>query len=681
MSSRSNNRRSLRGKKAVGVTDLDVDSSGKDSSSEEESAPPPEKTGDESGEVDWDKMMRDLSALSGTTTIDDETAVESTDSEMQRILDDLDALSRGDLRGSPQGIRPERTVSEERQDTEETDELTLSKRGFLTDPGFSMNFDFDLGSPPGVPASKVGLVPHPKFKVLDQASTPVYEKRQDGDIGDVQGEPFRYINQFLYTIGRPVPVRDAKGMPMVACVYIDGGEYFIGRDAFVERTYQRTLQVIDDAEAASDEGLRTFWTKVFEPLQELTEVELSTPLSAVPKSAVDQGRVRSAKLVTVPRGTYRKIGLVNRRVEATQLSPFSLIIEVGGQELVIVPDLIVGALFESQQTDESEEQPDAPEGVDVSEGVDAPEEDPFQAIEVPPQVTEALQQIVPESGKGRAPRLNAKQIMDLFAGSTEFARYVTLPERPDWLRDEHIHYVTQDQLGAVLVLDRMPNDQKEIDDARTNDRFAQSETTNGLQVKEEIYVREDCTGSGTEYHETVHKLSHPAVLDVFGFWFNEGLTEHFTQLLLEGGELVRDKDQYGPQHMAITALMEYAGVTEQELADAYFRGELQPLYDRVASVAVHHPFSQENPFSLDGYAARVDNRRSLTARQTLKEACGFTETETEIEIDDITTADGTIDGTTTTTIDDIVTTGGTPPGGNENTGETGDSGDTGEGFP
>ncbi|MFF3438472.1 hypothetical protein [Streptosporangium sp. NPDC002721] len=670
----SSRRKSLRRKKAFGVTDLGTDSSGEDSSSEETVVPAPVETGetgeiDEIDKIDWDKIMRDLGVAADSFTVDDESAAVKTDEpvdpEMQKILDDLNALSQGEVWGASQETPLETTVPEWQQDTEEVGELTaLNKREVWAD----FDFEFDFGALLGVPASKVKLVAHPKFKASSEASAPIYERMPNGDLGGVQEDPLKYADFHLYTIDRPVSVRDAKGVPMVALSYLYGGEFLVSRDAFVEETYQKTLNAIDAIDALSDQLLVDFWTKMFEPLQELTEVTLSVQLMGIPKSAVDQRQVRKTPPVAVPRGTYRKVGLVNQRLDPTQRSPFSLVIEMGGQEMVIVPDYIIGDLIEGNQTGSSEEEVGAPEKVSTSEKADVPEENPFQTIDVPPQVAEGLQQVVPEPEKARAPRLNAKQIVDLFTGSTELANYVTLPERPDWLRDEHIHYVTQDQLGAVFVLGRMPNDQQEIDAARKDDRFAQSETTNGLQVGEKIYVREDRTGGGTEYHETVHKLSHPAVLDVLGFWFNEGLTEHFTRILLEGGELVRDKNQYGQQQEAITALMDYAGVTEQELAGAYFRGELQPLYDRVASRAVHDPFSRDSPFSLDAYVARLDDKRSFAARRTLMDACGIVEpaTETAIETETATEiateADDTIDEPTTTTIDDTTTIVITPSG-------------------
>lgn len=561
---------------------------------------------------------------------------------LREALGILNAFAQEDSWSFAPVDQPETAVIESPpapEEVKETGELAVSKRELLTD----FDFPMDSGAPPAAPTSTVKLVPHPGFQTSPGAGTTIYRRKEDGGLGAAKEDKLLPRDFSSYLIGRPVPVHDTKGMPMVACNWVYGGEYLIGRNVLVEETYQRTLTEIDANDKAGDEILSGFWTRVSERLLDMTEVTLPIPLSAIPMSAGGERRGRQAKPVEVPPGTYRKIGIANQRVDFAQLSPFSLIISVEGEEMLVAPDILSYDLIKSAEADTSEEEAGASEGVpeekaDVSEKADAPEENPLQGTEVPPQVAEALREIVPESEEVRAVRLTAEQIMASFTGNAGFARYVKLPERPDWLRDEHIHYVTEDQMGALLVLDKMPKDQDEIEAARADDRFAEGKTTNGLRIGDDIHIRENRTGIGTEHHETVHTLSHPAVLEVLGFWFNEGLTEHFTQLLLEGGEIVRNKDQYGQQHRAITALMEYAGVTESELADAYFRGELQPLYDRVAARAVSPPFSWDTPFSLDAYAARLDGKHAPAARLTLQKACGFDEVDSAT--DDTTTAAG-----------------------------------------
>ncbi|WP_436762962.1 hypothetical protein [Streptosporangium sp. V21-05] len=653
MSSSSSKRKSSRRRSTRPTGTGSSGDSSPDSSNSSE-----DEGGGEGGD-DWAKIESDMAALRFD---DDEAAAETTettgttDPEMQAILDQLDAFGRGeswDAWPPRRETRPETSApgspreTKEIKETDETDEFATSKRELFAKPDFSAYTGFQ--APSAVPASTVPLTLHPRFQASDDG-TPIYLRSKDGGLGDAREDPLRFADSIWYTIGGPTSVRDARGVPMVACGWIldstSDNEYLIGRDALVEETYQTTLRAIDANDKEYDAELMGFWTKLFEPLQKLTMVELPFQLFAVPRSAMNQRRLGGTRLITVQPGTYPKIELLNRRLDSTQYSPFSLVIEVNGEELVVVPDTIVNALLPSEETNTSEEKTDKP---DASEASEASDDNPLQDVETPPQVAEALQQAteaqqtVPEPARARAARLSAEQIVAFFTGRAEFRRYVDLPPRPDWLRDEHVHYVTQDQLGALLVLDRMPANPEEIETARADDGFAMSKTTNGVQIDGHIYIREDRTGAGTEYHETVHKLSHPAIREIFGFWFNEGLTEHFTRLLMDSGELVRDKDQYGQQQMAITALMDHAGVTEAELAGAYFRGELQPLYDRVAHVAVHHPFSPGSPFSLDGYAARVDDKRSFAARQTLMTACGHTPPPDAPNTPD--------DGTTTTTAD------------------------------
>lgn len=589
---------------------------------------------DDGGEDFWAEIERQVTRPQRNTRIGDdetneETADETIESATRAILEELDALNRGEAGPSPRATRPGTSTSEDIEDiedtedaeragnTEETGTLTLNKRDLLTDSGSEEPF--------GIPMSTVKLVPHPRLRDSVTTSTPIrvpiYRRKPNGDLGDAEENQLAYDDLTWHKIGRPVSVRDANGVPMVACESILGDvDHLIGRNALVEETYQATVDAIDAVEKQYEADRSGFWTTMLATLQELTEVTLPSQLFAIPKTAVDQRRTRNAQRVLVPPGTYPKAGTVNRRLEPDQLSPFSLVITVSAQELVISPDLIVSDLIPSGDSGTPEENT--------------------------PQIIEALRQAVPEPGaeKARAARLTANQIVTLFSDSATFQQYVTLPAEPGWLRDEHIHYVTQDEMGVLLVLDRMPEDQEEIEKARSDNRFATSSTTNGTQIDDHIYIKEDRTGIGTEYHETVHKLSSPAVLQVLGFWFNEGLTEHFTQLLLEGGTLVRNKNQYGEQHRAITALMEYAGVTETELADAYFRGELQPLYDRVAHTAVHPPFSESAPFSLDGYAARVDDKRSAAARETLRNACAAAPQDDSDDTTTTTTADDTGQG-------------------------------------
>ncbi|MBJ7603066.1 MAG: hypothetical protein JF888_07745 [Candidatus Dormibacteraeota bacterium] len=66
--------------------------------------------------------------------------------------------------------------------------------------------------------------------------------------------------------------------------------------------------------------------------------------------------------------------------------------------------------------------------------------------------------------------------------------------------------------------------------------------------------------------------------------------------------------------MGVEALIEGGLFSQEELAAAYFKGALQPLFtgtaDRVSA----------NAFSLQGYAARIGSEYSFEAREIRKEA-------------------------------------------------------------
>jgi hypothetical protein len=171
-------------------------------------------------------------------------------------------------------------------------------------------------------------------------------------------------------------------------------------------------------------------------------------------------------------------------------------------------------------------------------------------------------------------------------------------------------------MGAVFVLERLPKSQEEILAALKKDRarFAEGLGMPGVRLGNELYIQETHKGGGTEYHEATHRLSQRAVRDVLGFHFNEGVTEYFARLVVKGpvsrNELVHNEAQYLSQYGGIVELLRSKAATEDELADAYFKGMLQPLFARFAD-------RTKQQMSLQAYADHLDPNHSFAAQEVL----------------------------------------------------------------
>jgi hypothetical protein len=361
-----------------------------------------------------------------------------------------------------------------------------------------------------------------------------------------------------------------------------GNPVFIDRADLVESTYKPTTTRIDDlAERNGEELRRGYWEQKRQGLEVAGKINFDKSVPGINAKAIKDRKVEEGGHVTVPAAEYAIVGFMpNVTVAHGQYAPFSVIIDVGGMEVVVSPDRSWGV--ERGHVDKAKEL-----------NLDA--------------------------------KLAAKDILDVFKADDSFRPYLS---PPDWLRDDQIHYVTPEQMGAVFVLKRVPESQDEVKAAELDNEgaFNEGKGTPGVRIGADIYIRLNELGTGTEYHEAIHKLSHPAVEHVLGHWFGEGLTEYFTRLLVTGlvkdGKLVRSDAQYSAQYKAIEALVAHAQVTQGELADAYFKGNIKPLYDKVATAAVQPPFSAKKPFSLDGFAARLDPVHAAAALEIFEAACG-----------------------------------------------------------
>ncbi|GAA3585529.1 hypothetical protein GCM10022419_079390 [Nonomuraea rosea] len=408
----------------------------------------------------------------------------------------------------------------------------------------------------------------------------LYKVENDGVVGAEQGT-VDWNSYYSWAFDDTKWINDANGRPMVLGRNdIANRQAYAARTDFVAGAYDDTVKAIDGLARQHDRELAaTFWARKRRELEEMKTLTVGTDSLGVLKLAVDLNLVASEYHFKVAAGEYPIIGVITGKTWTDQGAPFSAVIDVGGAVVLVSPDEAWG--IEESHVEEAKER--------------------------------KLDQ-----------RVKAEQISAVFTASPQFTPYV--PTTP-WITDDQIHYVTGDQMGAAGVLKRAPAGQADIDIAKEEDPvlFADQAGNPGLRLGNDIFIRDDQLGIGVEYHESVHKLSHPAMRNILGFWFNEGTTEYFTHVLLdqlvESKQIVRDDIHYETQHEGIQALIDNAGITWHELAEAYFNGNVPPLYDKVAAAAVHGGFSPDDPLSLDGYASRLDPAHAVAAIGVLKDAC------------------------------------------------------------
>jgi hypothetical protein len=354
----------------------------------------------------------------------------------------------------------------------------------------------------------------------------------------------------------------ADGTPVVMG-QTDTWDVWLDRGSLVDPAWKFTTLSIDTLTAKAELELqKTIWSTQREKYSKAKSVTVPSDMMGV---------VADGKLVTVPPGTYPLKRIMERTLVPTQRTPFSLLIQMDKTAVAIIPDMLGG--IDDSHTSEAQEQ-----------GLDVP--------------------------------VTAQAIMQVFAAAPPvIGHYV--PTTP-WLRDDHLHYVTREQMGAVFVLSRMPASQTEVDAARKQHEttFLAGTDTPGVRIDGHIYVQLSARGTGAEYHEAIHLLSgtHLGVRDVLGWHFNEGLTEYLTVLVLaqpiKDGRVVRNEAQYSMQRQCVQKLVSRGIVRDAELAAAYFAGELGPLFAGVAKAAGRE-------FSLQGYAARVDPKHGYDAMDHL----------------------------------------------------------------
>ena len=392
---------------------------------------------------------------------------------------------------------------------------------------------------------------------------PAYQKSADSGIGDKIGTLYAFQVPTDIEVDPDVWTETAARQPLVlARVAGNSDEIWIERAFLADPAYQHTaLDCQTRAEAIDKMALADFWVRKRAEYDTLKDT--NTVLTATASARKGQGGV-----ITLQPGTYRVMGTADWTFEGQQ-APFTM--------ALMTPDGPV--LVNPARLDEADES----------------------------HANEA-------KAKGAASKLTAAAIISPFPTLPVIRNYLPGGQ---WLTDDHVHYLTPDQMGAVFVLKRMP-DPIEVAGAKERDPqlFEAGAGTPGVRVGDDIFIQLSHLGIGVEHHEAIHRLSHPAVRAILGFDFNEGVTEYFTRQLLaaaiQKGELSRDDAQYQAQHDGVSELVSQNVVTEQDLADAYFAGQLQPLFTKTAA-------RLGLKFSLQGYAMSLTSRYHHGAQQLLAE--------------------------------------------------------------
>jgi hypothetical protein len=211
--------------------------------------------------------------------------------------------------------------------------------------------------------------------------------------------------------------------------------------------------------------------------------------------------------------------------------------------------------------------------------------------------------------RGTAIRLRAEDIVAQLSKSSLKPWLTQLT-----LTDDHVHYVTADQMGMVFVLRRPPGPFDKPQAIRQHDQesFDEGHGTPGVRIGADIFIHTDHLGISTEHHEALHLASHSNFLADLGWHFNEGTTEYFTRIVTGEHDLVRSQDQYLSQYRAVQLLIDRDVVSHQHLAEAYFwgrTGALLAAFDQ-----------RQTGLSLEAYARQVKPTHSSAAQAVMIQA-------------------------------------------------------------
>jgi hypothetical protein len=409
---------------------------------------------------------------------------------------------------------------------------------------------------------------------LDDAVLGGYEIQPDGTAGAVTslGMTPRTLFMFDTEVDDGSWARTYEGCPLVRIKVPGGDPRWFDRGLITDPRFASTTGLIDSEAVKGQHEIRTqFWTRQRAAAERLGKVRLLADTTLMDPETRET-EVLLADTTVPAHGVAPGL-----RVDDRQLSPFSLQVKVGGRPALVNPDLFLGGYAGEHRA-------------------------------------AAVQQ-------GLAVRLTAADIMAAFTRYTADSPLAGRLPPGGWLNDDSLHYVSEDQMGAVLVVKALPLGADAISAASSThpDEFARGKATSGVYLLGQLFVQEKDLGTGVEYHEAVHSLSHWAMAHTLGSDFNEGVTEYFARHItrpLADERKVITADTYAPQLAGIGALLEH-GITPGILADAYFGGDLHPLFAAFAAVT-------SGKLSLQGYAASLGTRTAYAARQVLRRAIAGT---------------------------------------------------------
>lgn len=98
---------------------------------------------------------------------------------------------------------------------------------------------------------------------------------------------------------------------------------------------------------------------------------------------------------------------------------------------------------------------------------------------------------------------------------------------------------------------------------------------NGWAAEGEIHILETGGDQGTAIHEGIHLHQHPKFKKTCGWPANEGATEYFARMVCEHNGVPRGTAFYKNEFGSISSLADV--VTEATLANAFFKGDVEPL--------------------------------------------------------------------------------------------------------
>ena len=171
--------------------------------------------------------------------------------------------------------------------------------------------------------------------------------------------------------------------------------------------------------------------------------------------------------------------------------------------------------------------------------------------------------------------------------------------------------------------------------------FYLSARPTGFRDGEDIYVRADRQGFGTEIHEAIHRYSSRNVVENIGFNFNEGLTEYFTRIVT--ADRIERGDEYYYQLLLVELLVDKSILSVADLGDMYFNGAADRLLTQLTakldpSFRYSAFISLVNTDKVADAMAYVRNKASASSEPTEVEASAKSEQKEkseEVDLDKI----------------------------------------------